>query len=123
VFPFQFSDSDLNFQDLDLLLVFSNKTFIDETLIRIQKLPLYHIRERGKAEAYTKMMKKDKINLNIWGGKSNFGVTQFVGFENNMNGQMYCEILLKYVLPFAADFNDGNIIVHQDYASTHWPTR
>jgi hypothetical protein len=93
--------------------------FIDETLIRIQELPLYHIRERGKAEAYTKMMKKDKINLNIWGGISNFGVTQFVGFENNMNGQMYCDILLKHVLPFAADFNDGNIIIHQDNASTH----
>ena len=32
---------------------------------------------------------------------------------------MYCDILLNYVLPFAADFNYGNIIIHQDNASTH----
>ena len=98
---------------------FLNYLFVDETLIRIQELPLYHIRERGRPEAHTNMMKKDKINLNIWGGISNMGVTQFVGFENNMNGQMYCDILLKYVLPFASDVNDGNIIIHQDNASTH----
>ena len=36
-----------------------------------------------------------------------------------MNGQMYCDNLLKYVLPFASDVNDGNIIIHQDNASTH----
>ena len=37
-----------------------------------------------------------------------------------MNGSVYCDILQKYLLPFVyADGNDGNMIIHQDNASTH----
>jgi hypothetical protein len=92
---------------------------VEETLVRVQELPLYHIRERGKPVAHTKLMKTDKVYLSVWEGISRMRVIQFDGFENNMNGALYCEILLKYVLPFASDVNSENIIFHQDNASTH----
>jgi hypothetical protein len=99
---------------------FRNYVFIDETLIRIEELPLYHIREKGVRTGVTKVCKKERQNFNVWGGISFCGATQFVGFERYMNGAIYSDILLKYLLPFVyADGNDGNIIVHQDNASTH----
>lgn len=99
---------------------FLNYVFIDETTIRIEELPLYHIREKGIPEAHTKISEKERLKLNIWGGISSCGVTEFVGFDMNMNGRIYCDILLKYLAPFVyADGNDGNMIIHQDNASTH----
>ncbi len=64
-------------------------------------------------------MKKDKIYLSVWEGISRMIVIQFDGYENNMNGALYCEILLKFVLPFASFVNSENILLHQDNASTH----
>jgi hypothetical protein len=98
---------------------FANYLFVDETTIRIEKLPLYQIRERGIPEAQTKAIDKERLKLNIWGGISKCGVTQFLGFEQNMNGPIYCDILEKFVLPFTYSANDGFIIIHQDSASTH----
>ena len=65
---------------------FSNYLFVDETTIQIEELPLYHIREKGVPQTNTKITEKEQIKLNVWGGISWFGVTQFVGFECNMNG-------------------------------------
>ena len=99
---------------------FLNYVFIDETLIRIEELPLYHITEKGVRTGITKVCKKERQNFNVWGGISFCGATEFVGFEINMNGAIYCDILHKYLLPFVyADGNDGNMIAHQDNASTH----
>jgi hypothetical protein len=98
---------------------FANYLFVDETTIRIEELPLYQIRERGIPEAQTRAIDKERLKINIWGGISNCGVTQFVGFEQNMNGPIYCDILEKFVLPFTYSANDGYIIIHQDNASTH----
>lgn len=39
--------------------VFSNFLFVDGTTIRIEELPLYHIRERGIPETHTKAIEKD----------------------------------------------------------------
>ena len=99
---------------------FQNYVFVDETLMRIEQLPLYHIREKGVPVAHTKQSKKEKMKINVWRGISNCGVTQFVGFNGNINGAMYCDILYKYLLPFVfANGNNGNMIIHQDNASTH----
>ena len=98
---------------------FANYLFVYETTIRIEELPLYQIRERGIPEAQTKVIDKERLKLNIWGGISKCGVTQFVGFEQNMNGPIYCDILEKFVLPFTYSANDGFMIIHQDNASTH----
>ena len=99
---------------------FLNYVFIDETLIRIEELPLYRIREKGIPQGCTKVCQKEKQKINLWGVISYCGATEFVGFEVNMNGSVYCDILQKYLLPFVyADGNDGNMIIHQDNASTH----
>jgi hypothetical protein len=99
---------------------FLNYVFIDETTMRIEQLPLYHIREKGVPVAQTKQSKKERIKVNVWGGISYCGVTEFVGFYTNMNGAIYCDILYKYLLPFVyAEGNDGNMIIHQDNATTH----
>ena len=98
---------------------FANYLFVDETTIRIEELPLYQIRERGIPEAQTKVIDKERLKFNIWGGISKCGVTQFVGFEQNMNGPIYCDILEKFVLLFTYSAYDGFMIIHQDNASTH----
>lgn len=98
---------------------FLNYLFVDETTIRIEELPLYHVRERGIPQSHFKAIEKEKLKLNIWGGISKCGVTQFVGFQQNMNGQIYCDILQNFVLPFTQESNEGDMVIHQDNASTH----
>ena len=78
------------------------------------------MREKGFPQAHSKISQKEKLKINVWGGISCCGVTEFVGFEMNMNRSIYCDILLKFLAPFVfADENDGNMIIHQDNASTH----
>ena len=99
---------------------FHNYVFIDETKIRVEELPLYHIREKGVPVAYSKITDRERLNLNFWGGISCCGPTEFVGFEMNINGHIYCDILLKHLSSFVfSEGNNGKMVIHQDNASTH----
>jgi len=62
---------------------------------------------------------KRRIKLNIWGGISARGATNFVCFTNNLNRFGYKEIILKYLYPFILDKYDGNCILHQDNDCKH----
>jgi hypothetical protein len=42
----------------------------------------------------------NKIKLNIWGGISARGATNFVCFTNNIDRFGYKEIILRYLYPF-----------------------
>ena len=42
---------------------------------------------------------KRRIKLNIWGGISARGATNFVCFTNNLNRFGYKEIILRYLYP------------------------
>ena len=61
---------------------FLNYVFIDETLIRIEELPLYHLRGRGIPQGCTKVCQKEKQNLNSWGGISYCGATDSLDLKS-----------------------------------------
>jgi hypothetical protein len=60
------------------------------------------------------------MKVNVWGGVSYCGEPEFVGFNTNMSGAIYCDFLYRYLLPFVyAEGNNGNMIILQDNATTH----
>ena len=60
-----------------------------------------------------------RIKLNIWGGISARGATNFVCCRNNLNRFGYKEIILRYLYPFILDKYNGNCILHQDNDGKH----
>ena len=121
---------------------FSNHIFVDETSVWIGECRLYHYRHRGTYPQAVGFSSKDRHKLNLWGGISARGVTPFIvktlvflkgtienkilfifsfkkTFENNMNKEMYCEILCDYLLPFAYSRYGNNWFLHQDNDPKH----
>ena len=61
----------------------------------------------------------NKIKLNIWGGISARGATNFVCFTNNIDRFGYKEIILRYLYPIILEKYDGRCILHQDNDGKH----
>jgi hypothetical protein len=51
--------------------------FVDETTIRVLDVPLYHSRPRGSRPEAIASTGKVRLKLNIWGGISFLGSTDF----------------------------------------------
>jgi len=56
---------------------FENYLFIDESTVRMLEVPLYHIRKKGKRPETVPHTGKAKVKINVWGGISFHGATQF----------------------------------------------
>jgi len=94
--------------------------FVDESKIELNYKKEKHIRRPKKHSACLIQNPKDRrIKLNIWGGISARGATDFVCFTNNLDRFGYKEIILKFLYPFILDKYDGNCFLHQDNDGKH----
>ncbi|RNA29670.1 TE: Transposable element Tcb1 [Brachionus plicatilis] len=82
-----------------------DRFIIYDTLLHIPKLYHVHPKKRSK--------------INVWGGISFKGTTEFAKFKENMNAELYCEILAKYFLPFGAHKYNYFFKLHQDNDPKH----
>jgi hypothetical protein len=115
---------------------FKDYLFIDEATVRMLEVPLYHIRKRGKRPEIVPHNGKAKIKINVWGGISFNGPTQFSvfftkiffinitecvleAFKCNLNSDLYCDIMRNYVFPFSRKFYPNGLNIHQDNSPIH----
>ena len=98
---------------------FLNFIFVDETSIWINECPLYIWRPVDSYPEASGFSSKLRQKLNLWGGISCKGPTNFVTFTNNMDQYNYLEILAKVFIPFAQSRYGNNYVLHQDNDPKH----
>ncbi|RNA26643.1 Transposable element Tcb2 transposase [Brachionus plicatilis] len=94
------------YANLHLNESFENYIFVDETMIRLNSFPLYHMR-RIKIQI--------PIKLNIWAGIS----TKFVLFQSNLNRFGDKFLLDKHLYPFLVEKFNCQCVLFQDNDSKH----
>ncbi|CAF1083718.1 unnamed protein product [Brachionus calyciflorus] len=107
------------FQAKIAFLIRNDYIFVDETMIRIFEKPIYHLRLPTCFPKALPSTSKFACKLNIWGGISYKGPTEFAVFKENMDSQMYTEILGDFLFPFGARMYDFHFNLHQDNDPKH----
>ena len=99
---------------------FSRYIFVDETKICLNESYLYHWRyPKSRPKALNKTNKFRK-KINIWGGISFKGPTEFPCFTNNMDALHYRQIICDFLFPFiAANYSIYEVVLHQDNDPKH----
>ncbi len=98
---------------------FSHHLFVDETTVKVMEIPLYHIRKRSSEPEGVASTAKIRYKLNVWGGISCRGPSDFVVFTENMDAEMYDQIIKKCIFPFSARKYHYNCYLHQDNDAKH----
>ena len=122
---------------------FSHHLFADETMIRFFEVPIYHSRRTFPTRTTPVAVpstSKHRLKVNICGGISSKGPTQFIVwfenihyllkcclcayyiknkvFKNNMDAEFYDQIIRHTFFPFFI-FNREIVHLHQDNDSKH----
>ncbi|RNA36558.1 Transposable element Tcb2 transposase [Brachionus plicatilis] len=92
---------------------------LDNGLCKISKTELYNWRHKSSYPDTLPSSHKFLAKINVWGGISCKGATQFALFKNNMDSKMYNEILSDHLLAFCAVNFNYNFVLHQDNDPKH----
>jgi transposase len=98
---------------------FENYVFVDETTCRLWDMPIYHWRKPASYPDTIPCTEKDRKKVNVFGGISFKGCTNFAVFEENMDALLYREIMADYLLPFMAQKYNMDCYLHQDNDPKH----
>ncbi|CAF0860996.1 unnamed protein product [Brachionus calyciflorus] len=93
-----------------------NLIFVDEAAFQTGRFGLYHMRKSSSrpSAVWTKSRCVDR--LNIWGGISWNGPTQFVPFTTTLNSKGYSLILKNFLKPFVLNHQDESILIQDNYS-------
>ncbi|CAF1072277.1 unnamed protein product [Brachionus calyciflorus] len=97
---------------------FENTVFVDETSIQTCRSGLYHMRKKSKRPKVSSLKPRSVKTLNIWGGISFHGTTEFVMFTHTLNQDGYRFLINHYLAPFMRNY-PGNCRLIQDNATPH----
>ena len=68
---------------------FYNYIFVEETSIWINECPLYHMRLKSSLPQTVGFSSNSKIKLNLWGGISHLGATDFEVMRPNFDNYVF----------------------------------
>ncbi|CAF0953586.1 unnamed protein product [Brachionus calyciflorus] len=98
---------------------FEDYIFVDETTAVVYEKPLYHLRYPSSRPEAFPCTSKFECKIHVWAGISFQGATNFALFKQNMDSELYREILADYLIPFGALKFNSSFILHQDNDPKH----